>query len=42
MRTPLGTEVDLRTGFPALLESGTIPPLLGMFIVATVAHLRYC
>jgi len=35
MKTPLGTEVDLRAGhivldgFPALRERGTAPPLLG-------------
>jgi len=35
MKTPLGTEVDLRgghivfDGFPALREKGTAPPLLG-------------
>ena len=49
MKTPLGTEVDLRTGhivldgFPALRERGTAPPpFRPMSIVATVARLSYC
>jgi len=50
MKTPLGTEVDLRgghivlDGFPALRERGTAPSpsFRLMSIVATVAHLSYC
>jgi len=49
MKTPLGTEVDLRAGhlvlygFPALRERGTAPPpFRPMSIVATVAHFSYC
>jgi len=50
MKTPLGTEVDLRAGhieldtFPALRERDTAHPasFRPMSIVATVAHLRYC
>ena len=48
-KTPLGTEVDLRTdhivldGFPALRERGTaLPSFRLMSIVGTVAHLCYC
>jgi len=50
MKTPFGTEVDLRPGYivldvvPAVRERGTAPPPLfsPMSIVATVAHLSYC
>jgi len=50
MKTPLGTEVDLRTGhivledgFPALRERRIASPSFRpMSIVATVAHLSYC
>jgi len=48
MKTPVGTEVDLRAGhivldgFPALRKRGTASPLRPMSIVATVAHLSYC
>jgi len=50
MKTPLGTDVDLRAGhivldwFPALRERSTAPPLFRSmsYIVATVAHLSYC
>jgi len=48
MKTPLGTEVDLRAGqivldgFPALRERGIAPPFRPMSIMATVAHLSYC
>ena len=52
VKTPLGTEVDLRAGhivlgldalFPALRGRGTAPPsFMPISIVATVAHLSYC
>ena len=49
MKTPLGTEVDLRAGHIVLdgflgapRKAHSIPSFRPMSIVATVAHLSYC